>query len=115
MTEPDNLVLKLLREMREDMSTKKDISDVKADVDSLRRDLTNKIADVRSEVKSLRADVASDLISVEKRLGDRISHLNRAVIEYHSTAVGHGLLYTEIDERLRRVEEQLKLPPIGSN
>jgi hypothetical protein len=104
MAEPENLVLTLLREMREDMATKKDISSVKAE-----------IADVRSEVKSLRADVASDLLSVEKRLGERIHHLNRSVMEYHSTAVGHGMLYTEIEERLRRVEEHLKLPPVGTN
>ena len=51
------------------------------------------------------------MISMEKRLSDRIGHLNRAVIEYHSSAIGHGLLITEFEERLRRVEEHLKLPP----
>jgi hypothetical protein len=97
MAEPENLVLKLLREMREDMATKKDI------------------ADFRSELKSDVRGVASDLGDVEKRLTERINHLNRAVIEYHSSAVGHGILISEFEDRLRRVEEHLKLPPVGSN
>ena len=98
MSEPENLTLKLLRDIREDMVTKKDIAEVK-----------NDIADVRSGVNSLRADVASDLILIEKRLSDRISHVNNAVVQYHSTTVGHGVLIGELDERLRRVEQHLKL------
>jgi hypothetical protein len=100
MVEPENLVLMLLREMRAEMATKSELAGVK-----------NDIADVRSDVKSLAADVASDLMTVEKRLTDRIAYLNRAVMEYHSSAVGHGVLFSEIDERLRRVEEHLKLLP----
>ncbi len=75
MSEPENIVLMLLREIRSEMATKKELADVKIDV-----------ADVRSEVKSLRADVASDLLMLEKRLSDRITYLNRAVMEYHSSA-----------------------------
>ena len=60
---------------------------------------------------SLRADVASDLASLEKRLSDQIAGLRRAVMEYHSSAVGHGVLMSELEERLRRVEQHLNLPP----
>lgn len=104
MSEPENLVLILLRQIREEMATKSELAGLKSE-------LKNDIADVRSDVKSLRADVASDLISVEQRLGERISHLNRAVMEYHSSAVGHGVLIGEFEERLRRVEQHLKLSP----
>jgi hypothetical protein len=115
MSEPENLVLKLLREMRGDIGDiRKDLA-TKSDVAGLKAELKNDIADVRSEVKSLRADVASDFITVEQRLGDRIAHLNRAVIEYHSSTIGHGVLYTEIDERLRRVGQHLKLTPSESH
>ena len=100
MSEPENLVLKLLREMRGDLTAMRSETATKNDV-----------ADVRSEVKSLRADVASDLITMEKRLGERITHLNRAVMEYHSSTIGHGVLITEFEERLQRVEQHLKLPP----
>lgn len=104
MSEPENLVLILLRQIREEMATKSELAGLKSE-------LKNDIADVRSDVKSLRADVASDLISVEQRLSERISHLNRAVMEYHSSAVGHGVLIGEFEERLRRVEQHLKLSP----
>jgi hypothetical protein len=107
MSEPENLVLKLLRGMRDDMS------DMRGEMYGMRSEMATKhdVADVRSEVKSLRADVASDMMDMEKRLSDRITHLNRAVMEYHSSAVGHGLLFSDIDERLRKVEQHLKLSP----
>jgi hypothetical protein len=111
MTEPENLVLKLLREMRGEMG---DMRSEMADARSVMA-TKNDIADVRSDVKSLRADVASDLMNVEKRLSERINHLNRAVMEYHSSAVGHGVLMSEFEERLRRVEGHLNLPPIESH
>ena len=96
MSEPENLVLKLLGEMRGEMG------DMRNDVADIRKDMSTKsdVADVRSEVKSLWADVASDFITIEKRLTDRINRLNRAVMEYHSSAVGHGVL------------QHLKLPPV---
>jgi hypothetical protein len=100
MSEPENSVLTLLREIRSEMATKKELAQVKVDV-----------ADVGSEVKTLRADIASDILTLEKRLSDRITHLNRAVMEYHSSAVGHGMLISEFEERLLRVEQHLKLPP----
>lgn len=111
MSEPENLVLKLLREMRGEIGGIRTDMATKSDLAGLKSELKNDIADVRSEVKSLRADVASDLINVEQRLGERISHLNRAVMEYHSSAVGHGVLISEFEERLRRVEQHLKLSP----
>ena len=96
MTEPENLVLVLLREMRAEMATKADI------------------ADVRSEIGSLRADVASDLIRIEanlakavKRLVEQIAGIRRAVMEYHSSAIGHGVLLTELEERIIRLEDKV--------
>ncbi len=109
MPEPDNLVLTTLREMRAEMGAMRGEMATKADVTVLRQELRSEIADVRSEVRSLRADVASDLVLLEKRLGDQITTLRRAVMEYHSTTIGHGVLYSEIDERVRRIEQHLKL------
>jgi hypothetical protein len=31
--------------------------------------------------------------------------------EYHSSVLGHGILISELDARLRRVETHLGLPP----
>ncbi len=107
MSEPENLVLKLLREMRGDISA------MRGEVGDVREKMATKndIADVRSEVKSLGANVASDLMTMEKRLSERINHLNRAVMEYHSSTIGHGVLITEFEERLQRVEQHLNLRP----
>ena len=66
---------------------------------------------MRSEIRCLRADVASDMIHLEKRLNAQIAGLRRAVIEYHSSAIGHGILISELDERLRRVEQRLDITP----
>lgn len=73
----------------------------------------NDIADVRSEINSLRADVASDVLTLEKRLSDQIVGLRRSVMEYHSSAIGQGVLLSEFEERLRRLEEHVGLLPEG--
>ena len=105
--EPENMVLALLREMRGEMA------EMRGELTDMRGEMATKgdIADVRSEIKSLRADVASDLMTLEKRLGDQIVGLRRAVIEYHSSQIGHGVLLTEFEERLRRLEQHVGLPP----
>ena len=90
--EPENFTLALLRR-------------IDGKVDSL----IGEIADVRSEIKSLRADVASDMLVLEKLLGDQIGGLRRSVIEYHSSTIGHGVLLTELEERVRRLEQQASL------
>jgi hypothetical protein len=100
--EPENLTLALLRKI-----------DRKVDALSveLRAEISDAKNELRSEMHSLRADVASDMLSLEKRLSDQIVGLRRAVIEYHSSAVGHGVLLSELEERLGRVERHVGLSP----
>ncbi|WP_457796608.1 hypothetical protein [Methylocystis sp. S23] len=88
--------------MRAVMATKDDLAELRAEF--------------RSEMHSLRADVASDLATLDakvdrtrKDLSDQIVGLRRAVVEYHTTVVGHGVLISEMEGRLRRVEQHLKL------
>lgn len=100
MAEPENLVLQLLREMRDDLAGVREGMATKADV-----------GDLRADLQSLRADVASDLLTIEKRMSEQIVGLRRAVMEYHSSAIGHGILISELEERIRRVEQHLNLPP----
>ena len=103
-TEPESLVLQILRDMRAKMATKDDI------------------ADLRSEMRSLRADVASDLIALEARQDDKhkqtreqITSLRRAVMEYHTSVIGHGILISELEARVRRVEQHLDLPSLEAH
>ncbi|MGJ0394098.1 MAG: hypothetical protein ACR650_15355 [Methylocystis sp.] len=100
--EPESLVLQLLREMRGD------ITDMRSEMHGIRDDL-------RSEIHSLRADVASDLLTLEKRLSDQIVGMRRAVVEYHSAVVGHGVIISDLEARLRRVEQHLDLPPLDKH
>ena len=100
--EPGNLVLALLRDMRGEIAELR--SDMRGDIAELR-------SDMHSQLRSLRADVASDILDLEKRINVQIGGLRRAVMEYHSSAIGHGVLISEFEERLRRVEERLDMNP----
>ena len=99
---PENLVLSLLRDIRGE------IGELRSET---RSEFANVRAEVHSEMRSLRADVASDMIDLEKRLNAQIAGLRRAVMEYHSSAIGRGILISELDERLRRVEQRLDITP----
>lgn len=107
--EPENFTLALLRKIDGK------VDGLACEVADMRRVMATKndIADVRSELSSLRADVASDMMALEKRLTDQISGLRRSVMEYHSSQIGHGVLLSEFEERLRRLEEHVGLTPEG--
>ena len=79
----------------------------KSDLNLLRAD---RIADL--DLHSLRADVASDLLSTRKELSEQIVGLRRAVVEYHTSVIGHGILISELEARMRRVEQHLNLPSL---
>ena len=42
-----------------------------------------------------------------------LASLRETVAHYHSTVVGHGILYSEIEERVRRIERHLRLESTG--
>jgi hypothetical protein len=94
--EPANLVLETLQRIRAD------------------------IARVDEKVDILRADVASDFIGVNakmetmrKETSEQIVGLRRAVVEYHSAVFGHGVLISDLEARVRRMEQHLGLPAMG--
>lgn len=109
--EPQSLVLQLLRDVRADMT------DMRADLTDMRGAMATKgdIADLKSDMHSLRADVASDLLTMGKDLGEQIVGLRRAVVEYHISVIGHGIIISELEARLRRVEQHLDLPPLDTH
>jgi hypothetical protein len=108
-SEPESLILELLRQMRSELATK-------ADVEALRSDVTKgDLNALRSELRSLRADLASDLIATRKELSEQIVGLRRAVMEYHTTVIGHGAAISDLEARVRRVEQHLNLRSLGVN
>ena len=95
-TEPESLILRMLRDMRAEMATKSDIVELRAEI--------------KSDMHSLRADIAADFIAVRKEFGEQIVGLRRAVIEYHTSVIGHGIIISDLEARVRRVEQHLNLP-----
>jgi hypothetical protein len=101
---PENLILKMLREMRAELASK-------ADLEAIRAEMATG-DELRSERHSLRADVASDLLTMRKELSEQIVGLRRAVVDYHTSVIGRGMLISDLEARLRRVEQHLNLPPM---
>ena len=109
MSEPESLILQILREMRAELGdVRSDIGDLRSDIGQIRADFATK-----SDMHTLRADVAADILSTRKELGEQIVGLRRAVIEYHTSVNGHGVLISELEARMRRVEQHLNLPSLS--
>jgi chromosome segregation ATPase len=54
--------------------------------------------------------------AIDRKLGEMsadITGLREAVTNYHASVLGHGILISELDERVRRIERHLKLEPAG--
>jgi hypothetical protein len=85
---PENLVLELLRGMRSE------VGEIKSRLSEMA---------TKSDVNSLREDLASDLLTSQKDTRDQIVGLRRAVVEYHSAVIGHGMIISDLEARVRRV------------
>ncbi|HUC70439.1 MAG TPA: hypothetical protein VMS01_04530 [Stellaceae bacterium] len=40
-----------------------------------------------------------------------VASLRETLTHYHATVLGHGVLYSELEERVRRIERHLRLEP----
>jgi hypothetical protein len=104
--EPENLVLRLLRGLRSD------VADVKVDVRALDAKLDHRTVELKADIHTLRGGVAADLL---KDTREQITGLRRAIVDYHSTAIGQGAHISQLQVRMRRVEQHLNLPSIDSH
>jgi chromosome segregation ATPase len=107
--EPASLILELLREMRAELATKADLNSMRSEVGVIKSDMDALRSELKSDMHTLRADVATDILSTRKELGEQIMGLRRAVMEYHTSVIGHGSLISELEARVRRVEQHLNL------
>jgi hypothetical protein len=72
--------------------------------------------EIKRELRELRSDHGRKLDDHGRQLQDlraQVSGLRQSVTEYHATVLGHGVLISELDARLRRVERHLNLPPVA--
>ena len=60
------------------------------------------LGSMAAELRDLRRTMATK---------DDLADLRQAVTQYHASVLGHGILISELDARLRRVEQHLNLPP----
>ena len=95
---------------------------MRADLGRMDAKLDDTKAELKIDINSLRADVASDLAAMQakndaehkatrKQVGEQIDGLRRAVVEHHSVVIGHGVPISDLEARVRRVEQHLGLPP----
>ena len=103
--EPESLILQLLRDMRGEITAIRDTMATGENLAGLRSELRSDIADVASDLIDLRVDMNG----MRKDLSDQIVGLRRAMIEYHTSVIGHGILISELEARLRKVEQHLAL------
>ena len=106
--EPASLILELLRQMRAMLGDVQSEMATKTDLESVR----SEVADIKSNMHTLRADVAADILTTRNELGEQIVGLRRAVIDYHTSVIGHGVIISELEARVRRVEQHLNLPSL---
>jgi hypothetical protein len=110
--EPASLILELLRQVRAELGdVRSDVSQVRSDM-ATKTDLASLRADVSSDMRTLRADVAADILTTRKELSEQIVGLRRAVVDYHTSVIGHGVIISELEARVRRVEQHLNLPSL---
>src|SRR6516162_6939937 len=84
-------------------------------LDSFDRKLDGIAARLADHDRKLEA-IAVHLADHDRKLNDLaagLSSLREAVTHYHSSVIGHGILISELDERVRRIERHLKLEPAG--
>ena len=107
--EPTSLILELLRQMRAELGdVRSGVSEVRSDVSQIRADMAT-----QSCLRTLRADVAADILMARKELSEQIVGLRRAVVDYHTSVIGHGVIISELEARMRRVEQHLNLPSLS--
>ena len=107
--EPESLILELLRQMRAELG------DVRSDIGQLRAEFATKSDLNLLRPTSIRSAPTSPPTSSQpaRRLSEQIVGLRRAVIEYHTSVIGHGILISELEARMRRVEQHLNLPSLN--
>ncbi len=110
--EPESLILPLLRGIRADMATKAELGEVSAE---LKADIHSLRADVASDLAAMQAKADAEHEATREQLGDQIAGLRRAVVEYHSVVIGHGVPISELEAGVRRVEQHLDLPAIDAH
>jgi hypothetical protein len=72
---------------------------------------------MRADIQEIKGVVNQHTLTLAehgRRLDDltgQVTSLREAVTAYHASVLGHGILISEPDGRVRRIEQHLNLPP----
>ena len=66
---------------------------------------------VEQTMTTMRAEMSAMRTEMSAMRTDLID-LRQAVTHYHSSVIGHGILISDLEARMRRVEERLDLSPL---
>jgi hypothetical protein len=87
-----------------------------AAVYQLLREVANTVVSHDERFKELRAEMATlrgDVDGLRKEVRSDIASLRQTVTEYHASVLGHGILISELERRVLRIEDHLNLPHVG--
>ena len=70
--------------------------------DDLFAAIDRRFATMQSEMDRQFVEVRSD-----------IAELRRTLTQYHASVLGHGILISELERRVHRLEDHLHLPPVA--
>jgi hypothetical protein len=66
---------------------------------------------LKSDLGQFKSETKRDF----SRVHADIAVLRQEVAQYHGSVAGHGMLITEVQARLSRIEEHLNLPPFEAH
>ncbi len=78
-----------------------------------------KLDDIQAQLEAqgrILAEHDRMLVEHDRQLDDLaagLASLRETVTHYHSSVMGHGILYSELEDRVRRIERHLKLESAG--
>ena len=56
------------------------------------------------------SEMRQDMTTMDRLIKAEFAELRETVTHYHSSVIGHGILISDLEARVRRVEEHLNLP-----
>jgi hypothetical protein len=84
------------------------LSDVLVSQRAFQQQVADQFAAVRRDIADMRQQIAVLTQNTDRQFAE----MRQEVAAYHATVVGHGILISELDERLKLVEDRLGPEPL---
>ena len=65
---------------------------------------------IRSEMQQVRSESKAEIGALRAETRADFATLRQTITQYHSAVVGHGILISDLEDRVRRIETHLDLP-----